>query len=408
MQKGSVSSPIALSGSDDTDNAPGPFRRRVQWVTNSQIFSNISLILIISESLLAATTLFSNSCCRTYGTDIAAIVFTGILILETLLKIIADPKYHLHSKLIWIDLIIISVAVVLHCRRFGDGLYVVSFRIFNILRFFRRLKRVRTIVITILRSFGVLRDFVLVLAFIIFPFAVMATRFIGQNENFSMSETDEGTTNQKLWGNFPSSMLTLFQIATLDWGDIVRGSIHTGPWLALFYIPFIVAVGFGVCNIFIIAIGEAYEMVCINEEETESETDMNVLKKVEAEYEKSEEERSEEDRQKTHGMHGRTRTMRVLSIRSSNNANKISNVSDDRTSNVSDDRTSNVSDDRTSNVSDDRTNNASMTNSQETLDQLLNGICTPETVYEFTAATNQDIAYMIAVLSQRISRIVPV
>ena len=365
-------------------------------------------MLIISESLLAATTLFSNSCCRTYGTDIAAIAFTGILILETLLKIIAHPQDHLRSKLIWIDLIIIGVAVVLHCRRFGDGLYVVSFRIFNILRFFKRLKRMRTIVITILRSFGVLRDFVLVLAFIIFPFAVMATRFIGQNESFSMSETDEGTTNQKLWGNFPSSMLTLFQIATLDWGDIVRGSIHTGPWLALFYIPFIVAVGFGVCNIFIVAIGEAYETVCMDEEETEEEitssgTDMNVLNKVE------EEERSEEDRQKTHGMqgmHGRTRTTRVLSIRSSNNANKISNVSDDR-ANVSDDRTNvsddraNVSDDRT-NVSDDRISNTSITNLQETLDQLLNGICAPETVYEFADVTNQDIAYMIVVLSQKI------
>ena len=46
-------------------------------------------------------------------------------------------------------------------------------------------------------------------------------------------------------------MLTLFQIATLDLGDIVRGSIHAEPWLAVFFLPFIVLVGFGITNVFI-------------------------------------------------------------------------------------------------------------------------------------------------------------
>lgn len=151
------------------------------------------------------------------------------------------------------DFACVSLDVVMNCIRPGDSLYL-PFRLLCMIRIFRgfaRFRRLQQILRAIIGGLAVLRDFALAMFLIIWPFAIFGTRFIGQNEALTDAATAEGTTNLVLWGDFPSSMLTLFQIATLDWGDIVRGSIHSAPWLAFFYLPFIVLVGFGITNVFI-------------------------------------------------------------------------------------------------------------------------------------------------------------
>lgn len=148
------------------------------------------------------------------------------------------------------DILCTCLDIVLNCFRLGDSLYS-PFRVIRLVKYIRLFSRLRIIIRAVIGGVGVLRDFTLALMVIIWPFAIFGTRFIGQNEGLTDATTDEGTTNLVLWGDWPSSMLTLFQIATLDWGDIVRGSIHAEPWLAFFSLPFIVLVGFGITNVFI-------------------------------------------------------------------------------------------------------------------------------------------------------------
>ena len=65
------------------------------------------------------------------------------------------------------------------------------------------------------------------------------TKFVGNNPYFQDAATGEGDENTEMWGNFWRSMLSLFQISTMDWGDISRASISFQPLLALFYVIFL-------------------------------------------------------------------------------------------------------------------------------------------------------------------------
>ena len=239
--------------------APTPHLRpgwRVGWagtIIRKPWFYRLILALILTELILATVTIATPTCCRTHGTDIAAAVITGTFVCEAVLKICGFGKWYFKDPWNVVDLLSVCADIALNFNRLGDSLYN-AFRVVRLLRPMRMIKRIErlgVIVNAILDGIGVLRDFALVLVFLIWPFAIFGTRFIGQNEALTNSATDEGTTNLVLWGDWPSSMLTLFQIATLDWGDIVRGSIHAQPWLGLFFFPFIVVVGFGVTNIFI-------------------------------------------------------------------------------------------------------------------------------------------------------------
>lgn len=261
---------MPATSEETRDYSPCPLARRIimrPW------FDIAILMLILTEQILGTVTLLSPTCCRTRGTDIAAVVVSSFFACEAIIKIAAlglftKPHGYLRSGWNTFDLITVVAAWILHSQRLGDGLYV-SFRLLRVLRPLRAnhgTKRIGLIVSAIMNAIDVLRDFFLVLLLFIFPFAIFGTRFIGQSVRLSNTTTVEGTTNLALWGDFPSSVLTLFQIATLDWGDIARGSILTEPWLALFFIPFIITVGFGVTNIFITVMGETYTNV-VNEDE---------------------------------------------------------------------------------------------------------------------------------------------
>jgi hypothetical protein len=76
--------------------------------------------------------------------------------------------------------------------------------------------------------------------------ALNMTKFVGNNPFFNDAATGEGSENEEMWGTVWSSMLSLFQISTMDWGDIARASIDVEPLLAIFYIIFILFTGFAV------------------------------------------------------------------------------------------------------------------------------------------------------------------
>lgn len=93
--------------------------------------------------------------------------------------------------------------------------------------------------------------FVFLWALLTFPFAAFMTSYVGRNPRFTHAATDEGTTNEQLWGTFLRSCLSLFQVSTLDWGDISRASLEIEIGLTLVFFPYILLVGIALSNLFI-------------------------------------------------------------------------------------------------------------------------------------------------------------
>jgi hypothetical protein len=112
------------------------------------------------------------------------------------------------------------------------------------------------------RSFGLISQTILHYAVfscvILTVCAINMTKFVGNNPYFHDAATGEGSENEEMWGTFWLSMLSLFQISTMDWGDIARASISTSPILAPIYILFLLYMGFAVSNLFIALISSQY------------------------------------------------------------------------------------------------------------------------------------------------------
>mmetsp|Transcript_16408 Transcript_16408/g.30641 ORF Transcript_16408/g.30641 Transcript_16408/m.30641 type:complete len:283 (+) Transcript_16408:319-1167(+) len=213
---------------------------------------------------------------------------TGLFALFCLVKLLGNglPLYFKDSYNSF-DLILVTMAILADVTaRMGNGHYILVVTFFTLLRYLmmlRKMQQFRISIYAVIASVGVLGNFALTLLNFIYPTAIMLTVFIGQNSRLANKETDEGTKNMELWGSLPKSMLSLFQIATLDWGDIVRASVMDEPILAVAFISFILATGFAVSNVFITIIGEQYndinERVEAEREESEGVEEHNRTRK---------------------------------------------------------------------------------------------------------------------------------
>lgn len=100
----------------------------------------------------------------------------------------------------------------------------------------------------------------LLLLITVYCSAVACTMVIGHNSAFSEDDArvqayqaEYGTRvdTQRHWGSMMRSMLTLFQIFTLDgWSAVVRPVIETHqPWMLVFFLAFIFITTFGLLNL---------------------------------------------------------------------------------------------------------------------------------------------------------------
>ena len=93
---------------------------------------------------------------------------------------------------------------------------------------FRHLLRSFKLIIFTVLHYAILNSLILGVC------AINMTKFVGQNHKFIYTETGEGSANAQLWGTFGWSFLSLFQVSTMDWGDICRAIIEEAPVLAPF------------------------------------------------------------------------------------------------------------------------------------------------------------------------------
>jgi len=112
-------------------------------------------------------------------------------------------------------------------------------RIMRLARLVSAFPELRLIVGTMLRSIPSMAHVVLLLALLLYIYAILG---------FSLFHTHD----PEHWGSLAASLQTLFQILTLEgWVEIQQVGLAAQPWAWLYYVSFIVIAVFVVINLFI-------------------------------------------------------------------------------------------------------------------------------------------------------------
>ena len=123
-----------------------------------------------------------------------------------------------------------------------------SLRILRVLRLITAVPSLRAVVSALVGALPGMGSIMMLLMLIFYVFAVMATKLFGE-------------THAETFGSIGASMLSLFQVMTLDaWSDgLMRPMLEKHPHAWLFFIPFVLVSAFIVLNLFIGVVVSALE-----------------------------------------------------------------------------------------------------------------------------------------------------
>lgn len=123
-----------------------------------------------------------------------------------------------------------------------------ALRILRVLRLVTVVPSLRAVVSALVGALPGMGSIMMLLVLLFYVFAVMATKLFGE-------------THGETFGSIGASMLSLFQVMTLDaWSDgLMRPMMEQHPYAWLFFIPFVLASAFIVLNLFIGVVVSALE-----------------------------------------------------------------------------------------------------------------------------------------------------
>eukprot|EP01062_Namystynia_karyoxenos_P015970 TRINITY_DN1582_c0_g5_i1.p1 TRINITY_DN1582_c0_g5~~TRINITY_DN1582_c0_g5_i1.p1 ORF type:complete len:2356 (+),score=741.40 TRINITY_DN1582_c0_g5_i1:94-7161(+) len=292
------------------------FRKGVYRVVQHQVFDKFILLCILAASLLMIA---ENP--RTPATgvwkdflDISNYVFTGVFIIEMLLKLVAfgfflaskdglpDVPY-IRDPWNVLDMIIVLVSVLAIALENSNLQFLRVLRTFRALRPLRVISRrrgLRMVVVTLLRSMASIGPVALIAILVFLVFGILGVQlFAGKTHQCTDTaiffriacqgsfQDADGTWTHRSWrhwkpqqyfglGNFDNigwSMLTLFEVATLElWTTIMymvidAKSLDEAPerdanrYVGIFFIVFVVIGSFFILNLFVGFVIHNFEQV---------------------------------------------------------------------------------------------------------------------------------------------------
>lgn len=208
------------------------------------------------------------------------LVVTGIFVVEIAIKLYADRWAFFRSGWNLFDFTIVGISLIALFVSDSSAAGAISIlrvlRIFRVFRLFGALPALRRVVDALFKSIPGISAIVAVLGLLFYVCSVMATQLFG--DRFP----DQ-------FGSLPTSLLSLFQLMTLDgWsGEIVRPILREFPLAWMFFIPFIFLASFAILNLFIAVIVEALQ-------QEQVEKTQEIKNELAEEIEESKEELSEE------------------------------------------------------------------------------------------------------------------
>ena len=231
-------------------------REKANRIVNAQSFKYTLIALITASAILLGIATSDDWFDRiAIPLGISWILMMAALVFEVLLKMFAiSPRIDQYFKDAWniFDFAIIAfliVGLVFSEALLDYGIFLVLARLLRLLRNLSTVQELRLILTTLFRSIPSVGHILILQGIVLYTYAL-----VGYNE-FGEHDTQH-------WGNLGVSVLSLFQIVTLDdWGNIMRPVIEIQPLAWVYFVTFIVISAFVVTNLFIAVVIQNLENV---------------------------------------------------------------------------------------------------------------------------------------------------
>ncbi|MCB9963102.1 MAG: ion transporter [Hyphomonas sp.] len=224
----------------DTETANFDLERAIErpW------FRTFIMVLIIFNAVILGVLTYRASLPHelVVGLEVIDAAVTYVFAAEILLKLVVYRLLFFRSGWNWFDFIVVGISMIP-----GAGAFSVlrALRVLRVLRLLHVVPVMKRITEALLKALPGMGAIVAVLALVTYVAAVMATNMFGD------TETEEV---RQLFGDLPSSALSLFQVMTMDgWRfEVMQKVIDDGhPLSWVFFLIFIFVASFAILNLFI-------------------------------------------------------------------------------------------------------------------------------------------------------------
>lgn len=217
------------------------------FVEHRRFAQTVTVLIVINAALLGLETapVLMGGWDALIGDANVAIL--GIFTIEIALRIAAHGRAFWRDPWSVFDFVIIAISL----AAIGNPLSVLrALRVLRVLHLVSVVPRLRRVVQTLLHSLPGIGSIVLLLVLLIYVSSVMATELFGREF-------------PQWFGTVGQSMYSLFQIMTLEsWSmGIVRPVMEAHPLAWMFFVPFVLIVGFAVLNLFIAVVVDSMQQL---------------------------------------------------------------------------------------------------------------------------------------------------
>ncbi|XP_070693935.1 sodium channel, voltage-gated, type I-like, alpha [Pempheris klunzingeri] len=208
------------------------------------------------------------------------LVFTGIFMAEMVLKIIAlDPYYYFQERWNIFDAIIVSLSLMELCLENVGGMSVLrSFRLLRVFKLAKSWPTLNTLIKIIGNSVGALGNLTLVLAIIVFIFAVVGMQLFGKNYKDCVCKISKDCTLPRWHMNdFFHSFLIVFRVLCGEWIETMWDCMEVaGTTMCIIVYMMVMVIGnLVVLNLFLALLLSSFS--ADNLAATDDDSDMNNL-----------------------------------------------------------------------------------------------------------------------------------
>lgn len=211
--------------------------QRIESLVNTPIFQNTIMCLILVNAVVIGLDTYPGIQ-KDYGLLLSGIdqIIIWIFVVEIALRWFSwNPRYKfLVNGWNFFDFLIVSVALLPTAPYFS---IIRIFRVLRVLRTFRFIPGMSHLIVALLKSLPSLGHILFLTLILFYVYAVIGTTLYGE-------------VSPQFFGSLHVSLLTLFQISTLEgWPDILTSISKTSPKAWIYMLSFILLGTFVVLNL---------------------------------------------------------------------------------------------------------------------------------------------------------------
>ncbi|MEU4386104.1 ion transporter [Promicromonospora sp. NPDC023805] len=238
---------------------PRTWRGRLRAFLDQRWFVNLVLVVILANALILGAETMVSGAAHTILMEIDRVML-GFFVVELLLRIVAHGRAFFRDPWNLFDLAVVGIAVLpLPASESLSALR--ALRVLRVLRVITVVPSLRRVVDGLLRAVPGMGAVGALLVLVIYVSAVIATGLFAD-------------AAPEYFGHLGTSLFTLFQAMTGEaWPEIARAVMEVHPWAWIFFVVYILVVGFAVLNLFIAVIVNGMEEISEEERKDDQQKD---------------------------------------------------------------------------------------------------------------------------------------